>query len=104
MARFFLRGPGPRPAYYKIAEHLWGVGCDFDSDGNSSHPDATDWTELTVSLRPTEQDSRDSEQRLDIDPADDPHRLVLEITSDSDDLARRAAEFLRDTAGGDLSG
>ena len=51
MHAFHLSSPGKRPPFYELAQHLWGVGCDVDSDGNSSNPDATDWTELTIRLR-----------------------------------------------------
>jgi hypothetical protein len=36
-----LRDPGPRPAYYLVADHLWGRGCNIDSDGNGATPDDT---------------------------------------------------------------
>ena len=104
MARFLLTAPGPRPPYFRVAEHLWGQGCDFDSAGDSSEPEATDWTELTVTLRskPWEQDAG-VEERIDIDPVDAGDPLVLAISSDSEALARRTAEFLQGTAGGKLS-
>lgn len=104
MARFILTAPGPRPPYSQVAERLWGQGCDFDSDGDSSEPEATDWTELTVTLRGKlwEQDA-DVEERVDIDPIDGGGPLVLAIKSDSETLARRTAEFLHATAGGTLS-
>jgi hypothetical protein len=51
MARFLLTSPGSRPPFYRVAQHLWGAGCNFDSDGDSDFPDARDWTELTVVLR-----------------------------------------------------
>ncbi len=104
MARFLLSAPGPRPPYYRVAEHLWGEGCDFDSDGDSSEPAATDWTELTVTLRGKawEQDA-EIEERVDIDPVDADGLLVLAIKSDNETLARRTAEFLQGTAGGKLS-
>lgn len=103
MARFILRAPGPRPPYYQVAEHLWGSGCKFDSDGNSDHPNATDWTELTVTRRPApnEQDFAETE-RVDIDPVG-ARPLVLAIASDNANLARKAAEFLHRQAGGELT-
>jgi len=97
MPRYLLTASGPRPPYYSLAEHLWGAGCDFDSDGDSKEPDATDWTELTVILRSA------PEQRVDIDPVDDQELLVLAIRSDCEELARRAAEFLQREAGGELA-
>lgn len=104
MARFLLTAPGPRPPYHKVADHLWGSDCSFDSDGNSDHPDATDWTELPVTLRthPWQQDLG-TEERVDVDPLSEGEPLVLSIVSQNEDLARRAAEFLQGEAGGELT-
>jgi hypothetical protein len=95
---FFLIAPGPRPPYALVAEHLWGVGCDFDSDGDSLTPDSTDWTELTVELR-----SGDAKgARVDVDPIDGPS-LVLWIRSEDATIAEGAAAYLHRHAGGTLS-
>lgn len=104
MARFLLTAPGPRPPHYTVAEHLWGSGCDFDSDGNSDDPEATDWTELTVTLRAAgwEQDN-DEAERVDIDPIGTGQPLILGIVSENAELARRAAEYLHQQAGGELT-
>ncbi len=84
--------PGPRPPYSKVADHLWGSGCNFDSDGNSDHPETTDWTELTVTLRaPPWQQGVGTDERVDVDPLGGGEPLVLAIVSESDDLARREA-------------
>lgn len=103
MARFLLTAPGPRPAYYKVAEYLWGADCDFDSDGDSDHPEATEWTELTVTLRaaPAEQDN--GAERVDIDAVRGSGPLVLAIVSENADLACKAAEFLHRESGGELT-
>ena len=102
MSRFLLRGPGPRPPCHKVAEHLWGADCDFDSDGDSEQRLSTDWTELTVSLR--DHNGRNSDaQRVDVDPIEGEQPLVLSIRSDNPDLARRTAEFLQMKAGGELA-
>jgi hypothetical protein len=101
MARFLLTAPGPRPPYYRLAHHLWGPGADFDSDGDSIDPDATDWTELTLSLRDASGKSSDFE-RVDIDRLDH-EPLILAVVSENADLARKAAEFLQRKAGGELS-
>lgn len=103
MARFLLTAPGPRPAYFKLAEHLRGSGCEFDSDGNSNHPEATNWTGLTVILRAPPWQEDTEIERVDIDPVGDGEPLVLAITSDKESLARRAADFLNETAGGKLT-
>ena len=96
--RLYLIAPGPRPPYYSVAEHLWGKGCNIDSDGDSDTPQSTSWTELTVILRI----GGEGEPRVDVDPVGlDP--LVLKVESDDPDLGKRAAEFLRSECGGFLS-
>jgi hypothetical protein len=94
---FHLTSPGDRPPYYELAEHLWGVGCSIDSDGDSSNPDARDWTELTICLKAS------GSRRIDIDPVADSQPLVLSIRSEDKDLVHRAAIFLRDVTGGKLT-
>src|SRR5262245_766927 len=93
----YLTAPGPRPFSGDVAEHLWGPGCDYDSDGNDDQALPDGWTELTVALRPG------CEQRVDIDRLDDREPLVLVIRSEHKELARIAALFLRSEAGGELS-
>jgi len=90
-----LKGLGPRPAYYLIAEQLWGAGRDIDSDGNSSSSEDTEWTELTLSLRGEDR------QHLEIDPLPS-QPLVLAVRSSQESLARRAAEFIVSVSGGSL--
>ena len=97
MRCIYLIAPGPRPLSGDLAEHLWGPGCNYDSDGNDDQAPPDGWTELTVSLRP------DCEQRVDIDPLDGREPLILVIRSDDEELARKAAIFLRSEAGGELS-
>lgn len=94
---FYLFSPGDRPPYYKLAEHLWGAGCDIDSDGNSASRDARDWTELMICLRPSWN------ERIDIDPVSSAEQLVLSIRSNDEKLAHRAAVFLHEVAGGELT-
>jgi hypothetical protein len=84
---FHLSSPGNRPPFYDLAQHLWGIGCNVDSDGNSSSPDATDWTELTLRSR-----SNDN-ARIDVDPVGHTELLVLSIRSENEELASRAAMF-----------
>lgn len=93
---FILSNPGLRPPYWAVAEHVWGAGCDFDSDGDSSVPDASDWTELTVILR------SDECQRIDIDPVEAAEPFTLRIRSEDEQLAKKAAEFLAVRSGGEL--
>jgi hypothetical protein len=97
MHSIYLIGPGPRPYFGDVAEHLWGPGCDFDSDGNADRTLFDEWTELTVALRP------ECEQRVDVDPLDGREPLVLVIRSENEELARKAANFLPSVTGGVLS-
>jgi hypothetical protein len=95
MHRINISAPGPRPPYYRVAEHLWGIGCNINSDGNSERPDDTNWTELTIELRGV------ADQRVDVDPvADEP--LILQVRSTSLKLARDAATFIVDSSGGEI--
>ena len=59
---FRVRNPGPRPPFPAVAEHLWGVGVNFDSDGDSSTFEDPNWTELTLIRRDG------TGERIDIDP------------------------------------
>lgn len=93
--RFNVVQPGPRPPYYRLAEHFWGAGCNIDSDGNSETPDDTQWTELTVELRATGE-------RIDVDPIS-LRPLVLQVRSSSMKLAREAAKYLADYCGGTIA-
>jgi hypothetical protein len=93
---FYLIDPGPRPPYGEVAAHLWGQGCDIDSDGDSYPPNATDWTELTVILRPALR------LRLDVDPVEGALPLTLWIRSEDEATAAKAAAFLAARAGGEL--
>jgi hypothetical protein len=87
--------PGPRPPYSQVAEHLWGAGCDIDSDGNSVVPDDRQWTELTVCLRSS------PEQRVDIDPlSNDP--LILVVRSSDISLCQQTADFIVSVSGGEI--
>jgi len=78
-----------------VAEHLWGIGCNVDSDGNSQTSEDTQWTELTIELRGA------TEQRFDIDPiSNDP--LVLQVRAQSIPLAQEVAKFIASYSGGEV--
>lgn len=95
--KYYLVGPGPRPPFYRIPQHLWGKDCNFDSDGDSyPDPHTTQWTWLYAALRP------DCKEVLNVNAIETAPRLVLAISSNSEQLAQRAAMFLRDEAGGVL--
>lgn len=78
-----------------MAEHLWGAGCNVDSDGDSRTADDDQWTELTLILR------NSSQQRLDIEPLS-LAPLVLLIRASQADLGQKAAQFIQSVAGGTL--
>ncbi|HKB59766.1 MAG TPA: hypothetical protein VKC56_06920 [Gallionellaceae bacterium] len=85
--------PGPRPPFYQVVEHLWGVDCNVDSDGDSRTLEDTQWTELAIELREAD------EPRVDFDPVStDP--LVLQVRSFSADLAQKVARFIAARSGG----
>lgn len=86
---------GPLPDFYSIAEHLWGTGCDVDSDGDCTASDDHQWTELTLSLRST------PEERLDIDPLSI-MPLALVVRSSRAALCQRAADFIVSVSGGSI--
>jgi hypothetical protein len=92
-----IKTPGPRPPFIRIAEYLWGTGCDVDSDGNSRTPDDREWTELSLVLR------ADVGQRIDIDPVS-VEPLVLLVRSPQESLSMRVAEFIASYSGGALLG
>jgi hypothetical protein len=94
---FLIVAPGPRPPFYSVAEHLWGEGCDVDSDGDSSAPGARDWTELAIALRPA------LEEWVEIEPVGGLSRLALRVKSNSLKLAEKAARFLAKYTGGKCS-
>lgn len=94
---FLVEIGGARPSIAAVAEHLWGPGVDFDSDGNSVTAEATNWTELTVAKRP------DCEERVDVDPASEAP-LILKVVSASRDLAARTATFLAASSDGRMTG
>jgi hypothetical protein len=89
-----LDNPGTRRGPPDLAEHLWGVGVNCDSEGNSDTH--SDWTELYLAKRP------DCEESVDIWELSE-HPLVLGIRSGHAHLARRTAEFLAKHCGGQLS-
>lgn len=80
---------GPMPPFYRIADALWGEGADIDSDGDSDTPESTDWRELTLILRPSD------ELRIDIDPVREDRDLV-EITSESPELLSQTLAYLEE--------
>ena len=75
-----------------------GAGLQLRHRCNEDEAPPDGWTELTVALRPVSD-----EQRVDVYPLRDREPLVLVICSENEELARKAALFLRSEAGGELS-
>jgi hypothetical protein len=88
-----LTPEGPLPDFYCIAEHLWGAGCNVDSDGDCTGSDRRQWTELTLSLRGT------SGERIDIDQLS-LMPLTLVIRSSHAILCQRVADYIVSVSGG----
>lgn len=86
--RVRLRKIGEFPTFPEIAKTIFGNDTDYDSDGDSSHPSDTDWTELTLSERDSEA------RRIDIDP--DPHEPEIFVVKASDpELMTTVVRYLR---------
>jgi hypothetical protein len=82
-----IRAPGLRPKFYRIAEHLWGIGRNADVDGEGDFADDQNRTELSLSLRGSPG------YYLGINPISiEP--LVLAVHSPQESLCTTAAEFL----------
>jgi len=94
-SKFVISELGPRPPYYKVADYLWGQGANIDSDGNSTNPEDTNWTELSVCFRD------DESPYVHVDPISE-NPLILEVRSTSYELAKKAAEFIANETGGIL--
>jgi hypothetical protein len=92
----YLVGPDARPAYYLVAEHLWGTDANIDSDGDSATPDDCRWTELSLRLRDGAEDAV-----VPVDPILD-KPLILAIRSPDAGIVRRVAEYLQSHSGGTI--
>ena len=93
----YLIEPGPRPPFGELADHLFGIDADVDTDGNSMRADDMLWTELSVALR-----SDGENARVCVDPVCE-QPLVLEVRSPRAELAQRAAAFLQLRCGGGIA-
>lgn len=93
----YLEGPGDRPAYYKIADFLWGKAANVDSDGDSRSPGDTQWTEVSPILR-----GRNKKEQVHVDPVS-VKPLVLKIRSPDREITKRVTSYLQEVAGGVVS-
>lgn len=96
-----LLEPGPRPPYYEVVEHVYGVGSNVDTEGNSYDPHTTQWTELYMQLRP----SREEMLRGDWHTHPLVHIWIEEtepvmcVGSDDESLALKTARYLAERTG-----
>ena len=89
---------GPRPPCRKVVEHVYGVGANVDTEGNSNPAAERDWTWLHMCLRPT-KDRPIVEIAMSDNCTD-----VMVVCSDDALLALRTAAFLASETGGKLLG
>ena len=79
---------GARPPFGEVVGHVFGVGANVDTDGDSATPAATDWTWLYMCRRPTRNSPVVEVTLVDGTPGG------FLISSDDEELAKRTAEFL----------
>ena len=85
---------GPRPPYRELVDHVYGIGANVDTDGDSIPASSTDWTWLYMSLRP-----QADIPVVVVSLSDDLSDLLL-VQSNDQDLATRTASFLAYRTGG----
>lgn len=85
---------GLRPPYREVVEHIYGVGANVDTEGDSNPSSRTDWTWLSMGLRPS-SDLPDIEVLM---PAGQTGCMVVQ--SNDEQLAIRTASFLANRTGG----
>ena len=94
--KLYVSAPGERPDFRLVVAFLWRDGQDVDSDGDSYNPASRHWTELYLRNR------ADGSERVDVGPARRAP-LILEVESELEYLAARAAYFLARRTGGGVS-
>ena len=94
----FLIMPGPRPPYFEVVDHVYGPDDTVDTEGDSSSPEATDWTWLYMQLR---KPPYREQPVIEVEMLESEN--VMRIASDRADLAEKTAIFLADRAGGTIS-
>lgn len=92
--RLLVDALGPRPPFGEVVDHVYGVGANVDTDGDSSTPGATDWTWLYMCQRPT----RDASV-VEVTLSDERDNIMI-VASEDEALAQRTAVFLALRAGG----
>lgn len=87
LVRFFLQPQGPRPDFRLVVTFLWEDFHNVDTDGNSHNPASRDWTCLYVQ-------NRECEHEIVEVGAFSEHPLILQVDSQTPELAARVAWFL----------
>lgn len=80
---------GPRPPFGHLLDHIWGEGCNTDSDGDSFPAASTEWTELIAYPRDI------SGRGINIQPTSH-EPLILLVSSETDDDLQSMKRFLID--------
>lgn len=84
---YYVRPRKLCPYVYKLAAFLWGRDVAYYAEDNSTTGDDESWTKLVLIH------AEEPKQRLDIAPIE--HKpLILQVTSDSRELAARATNFI----------
>lgn len=88
----YVVASAPRPPFPDVAAAIWGADVDVDTDGDSSSPQDTHWTELFCSRRDQ------SGVQFDVSVAAE-RPLTLKIEASDEITATRVARFLAEHMG-----
>jgi hypothetical protein len=94
--RIVIREVGQRPPFGEVVNHLYGVGSNIDTDGDSYTPNATDWTWLYMRDRATV-----NAPVVEAVLSEDRDGEMIVASADLR-LARSAADFLAMRSGGKI--
>jgi len=93
---FYVTTPQERPDFRLVQAFLWGDERDVDSEGNAASPASRTWTELYLQLREPQGEGVDiTEYRV--------RPLTLKVSSESKNIAARAAYLLAKHTQGQVS-
>ena len=100
--RYVLRliGPGPRPPYYEVVEHVYGVGSNVDTEGDSHDPNTTQWKELYMQLRPPRDDLLKRNPYVHVWMEETGTAMC--VGSDDEALALKTASYIAERTGASL--
>jgi hypothetical protein len=98
---FYLSAPGPRPPYGEVVDHVYGIGSNVDTEGDSYPAQSTEWTELYMQLRPPLDDLHRKNPLVQVWMDED--KKVMCVGSDDEALAVRTATYLADRTGATMT-